>query len=152
MWNQLNGSKFNVHAEHLREATVSDWNTPPPPQKKNASDKPMRTACLAVEPTHSSSDSEVEVSPTSRLTRHYKRERDGSSEEDDLPMAELRRREQARAERPIHEAESAVGEGGGGGDGVGGRGGNNVNVKTLLITTGKCVVTVQQIRQNCELI
>ena len=62
-----------------------------------------------MEPTDSSSDSEVEESPTSRLTRHYRRERDGSSEEDDLPMAELRRREQARAERLNHEAESAEG-------------------------------------------
>ena len=70
----------------------------------------MRTARLAVEPTDSSSESEVEVSPTSRLTRHYRRERDGSSEEDDIPLAELRRREQARTERLDYEAESVGGE------------------------------------------
>ena len=104
--NQLNGSELNVHAEHLREAKVSDWNIP----KKDTSDKPMRTARLAVEPTDSSSESEVEVSPTSRLTRHYRRECDGSSEEDDIPLAELRRREQARTERLDYEAESVGGE------------------------------------------
>ena len=42
---------------------------------------------------------QVEVSQTSRLTRHYRRERDGSSEEDDRPMGELRRREQGRVEK-----------------------------------------------------
>ena len=68
---------------------------------------------------------QVEVFLTSGLTWRYWRERDGSSEEDDRRMVELRRREQGRAGK-ANEAES-------------------VGVKTLLITTGKCVVTVQRI-------
>ena len=75
------------------------------------------------------SDSEGDVSSSCRLARNYWRERDGSLEEDDRRMVELRRREQGRVEK-TNEAESV--------------GVKKWTVKTLLITTGKCVVTVQR--------
>ena len=60
----------------------------------------MLKACRRLEVfVDSWSDSEADVFSSSRLTRHYWRERDGSSEEDDRPMGELRRREQGRAEK-----------------------------------------------------
>ena len=42
---------------------------------------------------------QVEVFLTSKLTWRYWREHDGSLEEDDRPMGELRRRQQGRAEK-----------------------------------------------------
>ena len=42
---------------------------------------------------------QVEIFLTSRLTWRYWRERDGSLEEDDRRMVELRKREQGRAEK-----------------------------------------------------
>ena len=57
----------------------------------------MLKACRKLEVfVDSWSDSEVDVFSSSRLTRHYWRERDGSSEEDDTPLAELRKQEQGR--------------------------------------------------------
>ena len=60
----------------------------------------MLKACRRLEVfVDSWSDSEADVFSSSRLTRHYWRERDGSSEEDDTPLAELMKQEQGRAEK-----------------------------------------------------
>ena len=72
--------------------------------------KPIRKAQLAVPPEESSSsesegesdretDTEKELTATERVTRLYRQERDGSSDEDDIPLMELQKRLRARQDR-----------------------------------------------------
>ena len=85
--NQLDGSTLKTHAEHLRLASL-EWEPP----KDN---KPLRKARYAM-PIESSSDSESESEdemPVARkIAKRYVKERDGSSDEDDIPLMELAHR------------------------------------------------------------
>ncbi|KAK7506019.1 hypothetical protein BaRGS_00002741 [Batillaria attramentaria] len=90
--NQLDGTEQKTHAEHLRKVPIGDWNIPVMP----ATGKPVRKAQLAVPPGESSSDeseneSERDLTPTERMTRFHRHERDGSSDEDDIPLMELQK-------------------------------------------------------------
>ena len=93
--NQLDGVVVKTHAEHLRIAKIENWDIPP-----DDSSKPYRMAAYVVPPQESSekgSSSESEGgNPLSTVTKRYRRERDGSSDEEDIPLAELAGRLQAR--------------------------------------------------------
>ena len=71
--------------------------------KKDEVGRPMRKAAYVVPPSSSSSDSEDGQSdgldkdrPLDRRIRRFRQERSGSSEEEDIPLAELRKRLRAR--------------------------------------------------------
>ena len=87
-----------VHAEHLRLAKVEEWEIP-----TNGSRKPYRRAAYVVPPQESSeesSSSESEGGDTlPKIARWYRRERDNSSEEENIPLAELAGRLKARERR-----------------------------------------------------
>ena len=81
--NQLDGVAVKVHAEHLRLAKVEEWEIP-----TSDSRKPYRRAAYVVPPQESSEES-VAVnqrvgSPLPKIARRYRRERDNSSEENNL--------------------------------------------------------------------
>ena len=96
--NQLDGVAVKVHAEHLRLARVEEWEIP-----TNDSKKPYRRAAYVVPPQESSEESSSSESeggdPLPKIARWYRRERDDSSEEENIPLAELAGRIKARERR-----------------------------------------------------
>ena len=100
--NQLDGVAVKVHAEHLRLAKVEEWEIP-----TNDSRKPYRRAAYVVPPQESSEESSSSESeggdPLPKIARWYRRERDNSSEEENIPLAELAGRLKARERRPERE-------------------------------------------------
>ena len=96
--NQLDGVVVKVHAEHLRLAKVEEWEIP-----TNDSRKPYRRAAYVVPPQESSEESSSSESeggdPLPKISRWYRRERDNSSEEENIPLAELAGRLKARERR-----------------------------------------------------
>ena len=110
---QLDGSEQKVYADHLRLAKVGDWNIPEPDVSQLPM-RPSRKARFAVSPESTTSeDSESDAEPLFEATRHYRKERDSSSDEDDLPLMELRRRFRARQQRlkgRVLESERAISE------------------------------------------
>ena len=103
--NQLDGTERSAHADHLARAPVGQWNIPQP------KGRPPRRARLAVPEDsvssggHSSDDESSDVGqgngkPIDRKDRLLRQERDGSSSEDDIPIAELQKR--IKLERGTH--------------------------------------------------
>ncbi|KAK7501761.1 hypothetical protein BaRGS_00007192, partial [Batillaria attramentaria] len=92
--------EMDVPPYPFAKVPIGDWNIPVMP----ATGKPVRKAQLAVPPGESSSDeseneSERDLTPTERMTRFHRHERDGSSDEDDIPLMELQKRLRAREQR-----------------------------------------------------
>jgi len=89
--NQLDGTTIKTHAEHLRLANVDEWDIP-----KTKSGRSLRRAAFVM-PQHESGtddrDSSVDESdgetPLSKLPNRYRKERDNSSDESDIPLMEL---------------------------------------------------------------
>ena len=80
---------------------IGDWKIP-----RDEVGRSMRKAVCVVPPSSSSSDSEDGQSdgsdkdrPLDRQVRRFRQERSGSSEEEDIPLAELRRRVRAQNRR-----------------------------------------------------
>ena len=96
--NQLVGVVVKAHAEHLRLAKIENWDIPP-----DDSSKPYRRAAYVVPPQESSevgSGSESQGGdPLSKIAKGYGRERDRSSDEENIPLAELAGRLKARKQR-----------------------------------------------------
>ena len=100
--NQLDGRITTSHAEHLRLATVDEWDIPVETKSTR-----RRKATYVVTPPGSDSDSnesstedeEEESKPMEQIAKRYRKERDDSDEEDDIPLLELKRRLQARERR-----------------------------------------------------
>ena len=96
--NQLDGVAVKVHAEHLRLAKVEEWEIP-----TSDSRKPYRRAAYVVPPQESSKESSSSESeggdPLPKIAQWYRRERDNSSEEESIPLAELAGRLKARERR-----------------------------------------------------
>ena len=91
--NILDRSTEKVHAEHLRLANL-DWEVP------KGKDLP-RKARYVVNPESSSEESSSDSEPDNRpplqkVADKYHREREGSSDEDDIPLMELAKRLRAR--------------------------------------------------------
>ena len=91
--NQLDGSTCTVHAEMLRLANVEDWQ-----MSKDENSKRLRDAAYVIPPNASSdSDSDSEMSvPLAKLAKKYRRERDNSENESDIPKMELAKRLKCR--------------------------------------------------------
>lgn len=89
--NQLDGSTENVHAENIRLAHIDVWPIP-----KSGSEKRIRKAAYAVPPSDSSSDSSNESSEEEKsrdtVIRQYRKEKNESEDEDDIPLMELSKR------------------------------------------------------------
>ena len=110
--NQLDGTERRIHAEHMSKAKIEEWAIPPPKEGK----RPLRGTRLAAKPirTPSSSDlseegeqssQEEEERPTKRIKRFLQRERSGSSSEEDIPLAELRRRLRVKEQGKVEQVE-----------------------------------------------
>ena len=97
-----------MHAGHLKLAKIYDWEI-----RLTATGKPGRKANFVVDPdsddseeTEGSSESGLE-NPIDKVVPKYRRERDDSDEEDDIPSMELRKRIRNR-ERREHEETSPI--------------------------------------------
>ena len=104
--NQLTTHKVKTHVNHIRRAPV-EWQIP----ENVGSNQPLRGAALVVPPETEkeidSSDTEI-LEGYDDLQKHYRQERDDSSEDDDIPLAEAMRRwkRPALAESSSDETES----------------------------------------------
>ena len=114
--NQLDQTETTVHAEHLNKVKIGDWNIPEPEVEPQA--RPVRKTRLAVPDDSpstdvSSSEDEEEMGneqadPKERMKRLVKREREGSSSEDDIPLAELQKRLKYRSKRQREDEENGT--------------------------------------------
>ena len=91
--NHLDGTVTKVHAEHLRLANVDEWDIP-----KDQKGRLIRKAKYAVPPSSSSSEdvSDHSDEPLSKIDKKYQKQRDTSSDEDDIPLMELAKRMHAK--------------------------------------------------------
>jgi hypothetical protein len=89
--NQLNGSTTKVHAEQIRLANVDEWQIP-----VDQSNRPLRSTQYVVPPVSnesSSSDTNDEENiPLAKLAQKYRKQRENSDNESDIPLMELKRR------------------------------------------------------------
>ncbi|KAK7088948.1 hypothetical protein V1264_024660 [Littorina saxatilis] len=103
--NQLDDKTTRVHAEHLRLAKIDDWQIP-----KDNLGRPRRNVTYVVPPEDSSTDKQSSESeretPLATLAKKYRQEREGSSQEDDIPLMELSKRIKARQRRERQRVES----------------------------------------------
>jgi hypothetical protein len=94
---QLNGTETKSHVQHLRLAPVGDWQIPEYPDGRTP-----RKATQAAPPDSSSNESssdDEQAHPLHRQIQKARNERSSSSEEDDIPLMELRRRLRTREKR-----------------------------------------------------
>ena len=91
--NQLDGTTTKTHARHMRHAKIDEWKVP-----RDTEGRLLRRTTYVVPPEEESS-SEEETTPLQKIVRHKQQERDGSSDEDDIPTMELRRRLRSRDTR-----------------------------------------------------
>ncbi|KAK3108120.1 hypothetical protein FSP39_001638 [Pinctada imbricata] len=94
--NQLDGTTTKTHARHLRQAKIDEWKVP-----RDSEGNILRKTTYVVPPENSDSESDVdEPTPQDVAIRHRLQEREGSSDEDDIPLMELRRRLRSREVPP----------------------------------------------------
>ena len=91
--NQLDGTTTKTHARHMRHAKIDEWKVP-----RDTEGRLLRRTTYVVPPEEESSSKE-ETTPLQKIVRHKQQERDGSSDEDDIPTIELRRRLRSRDTR-----------------------------------------------------
>ncbi|XP_069105832.1 uncharacterized protein [Argopecten irradians] len=88
--NQLDGNTVKAHATDLRLAKIDDWEIP-----KDKAKSRLRQSTFAVPKDQSTSDEseEVDSEPVmKRIARRFRKERQSSSEEEDIPLMELAKR------------------------------------------------------------
>ena len=89
--NQLDGTVTKAHAEHMSLANLGDWEIP-----KDKKGRPKRRVKYVAPLSDSSDEGDNELSdiekPLSKLAKKYKRERETSSDEDNIPLMELAKR------------------------------------------------------------
>ena len=91
--NQLDGTTTKTHARHIRQAKIDEWKVP-----RNTEGRLLRRTTYVVPPEEEAS-SEEEMTPLQKIVRHKQQERDGSSDKNDIPTMELRRRLRSRDTR-----------------------------------------------------
>ena len=91
--NQLDGTTTKTHARHMRHAKIDEWKVP-----RDTEGRLLRRTTYVVPPEEESS-SEEETTPLQKIVRHKQQKRDGSSDENDIPTMELRRRLRSRDTR-----------------------------------------------------
>ena len=74
----------------MRHAKIDEWKVP-----RDTEGRLLRRTTYVIPPEEESS-SEEETTPLQKIVRHKQQERDGSSDEDDIPTMELRRRLRSR--------------------------------------------------------
>ena len=95
--NQLDGSTTKVHMEHIRLAHVDDWQLPT--DKVGRVLRPTNYVVPPISQSDLSSDTENETDddiPLSKLAHRYRKERENSDNESDIPLMELKKRIRGR--------------------------------------------------------
>ena len=80
---QLTGSVTKVHAEHLRAASVEEWEIP-------TTERPLRKIALAAPMDFSDSDTDPETEKADFPVRKCRHRRENSDDESDVPLMERR--------------------------------------------------------------
>lgn len=91
--NQLDGSTTKVHMEHIRPAHVDDLQLPT--DKVGRVLRPTNYVVPPICESDISSDTDKETDddvPLSKLAHRYRKERENSSNESDIPLMELKKR------------------------------------------------------------
>ncbi|XP_053391492.1 uncharacterized protein LOC128554262 [Mercenaria mercenaria] len=116
--NQLDNSVVQVHADQIRLADIAEW-----PERKAVKGYPRRRVNYVIPPDDSSSSSndESDVSDTEisnkirkvkipKSTYRVRQERENSSSEDNIPLAQLRKhlREQSREQNDSETEQKAI--------------------------------------------
>ena len=94
--NQLDGKITKAHLEHLRLANVEEWDIP-----KDTLGRNIRRPRYVVPPSNSE-QSESESSdnePLAKMSKRYRKQREDSSDEEDIPLMELAKRMRNREKR-----------------------------------------------------
>lgn len=79
-----------MHAEHIKLAKVNEWQIP-----KTATGRPRRIAAYLVPPESDHYDTSGESSNSDstniqlKLAKKYRRERENTSDEEDIPLMDL---------------------------------------------------------------
>jgi hypothetical protein len=104
--NQLDGKTVKSHAAHMRLANM-EWEIP-----RNTTGRPLRKVAYMVPPeeelssSESESDSGVKNSTQSKLAKRFRRKRENSSSEEDIPLFELATRLRARKEAHMSDSDT----------------------------------------------
>ena len=85
----MNGTVTKTHAEHIRLANLDEWEIP-----KDKKGRPMRKATYVAPMSSTSSDDESsnEDPPLAKRVKRCRKQRETSSDEDDIPLMELAKR------------------------------------------------------------
>ena len=102
--NQLNGTVTKTHAEHIRLANLDEWEIP-----KDKKGRPMHKATYVTPMSSTSSDDESsnEDPPLAKQVKRCRKQRETSSDEDDIPLMELAKR---MREKDADEEQKSVNE------------------------------------------
>ena len=82
--NQLDGTVTKAHAEHIRLAHLSEWKLP-----KDIKGRPLRKVQNVVPQSSSDDESSDEEPHFTKILKRSRKERETSSDEDDVPLMEL---------------------------------------------------------------
>ena len=89
--NQLNGTSTTSHASHLRKANVDEWQIPSTNETHTTRKSTLAAPIESSDADAESSDSD-NLPPLHKIAKHYRQERSNSSNESDIPLAELAKR------------------------------------------------------------
>ena len=85
----MNGTVTKTHAEHIRLANLDEWEIP-----KDKKGRPMHKATYVAPMSSTSNDDESsnEDPPLAKQVKRCRKQRETSSDEDDIPLMELAKR------------------------------------------------------------
>ena len=100
----MNGTVTETHAEHIRLANLDEWEIP-----KDKKGRPTRKATYVAPMSSTSSDDESsnEDPSLAKQVKRCRKQRETSSDEDDIPLMELAKR---MREKDADEEQKSVNE------------------------------------------
>ena len=92
---QLDGTETKTHARHLRHANIDEWKVP-----RDEEGHLLRRTTYVVPPEQSDKEESTNETPFEKAVKYKQQEREDSDSEEDIPIAEMRRRIQSRNSKP----------------------------------------------------
>ena len=92
---QLDGTETKTHARHLRHANIDEWKVP-----RDEEGHLLRRTTYVVPPEKSDEEESTNETPFEKAVKYKQQEREDSDSEEDIPIAEMRRRLQSRNSKP----------------------------------------------------
>ena len=92
---QLDVTETKTHARHLRHANIDEWKVP-----RDEEGHLLRRTTYVVPPEKSDEEESNNETPFEKVVKYKQQEREDSDSEEDIPIAEMRRRLQSRNSKP----------------------------------------------------